>query len=242
MDIYRPTMAEVKAVVTGVLGGEWFEDVNRPYDLNLGGIRNDLEPDAEYTGEQDQVLVVSENRFNDWLYTAFMDENGEMQFELYPATVDPGIPWRIDPKRGPNGGVGAVREGFYKLVYELGMHGPREALEQKGPPFFVYRDNDRNEVLTLDPKTQEKGWGFNLHYMGDGGEYVNKWSGGCQGPRYKKDWERIIELVKKQRDHGLGTKVSYAMMRLSWMGDMDLGTQDFNAIQQLPTVKPLAWS
>ena len=219
---------QIKRVVVNVLGGSWFEDPD--YNLNIGGIRNDEEEELTASGEEEEIISLQSNTFNDWIYVAWK-EGGQQRFEIFTATTDPGVSWRKDPQRG--GGVGAVREGYHRSVYRLGMHGSREALVQNGPSFQVYRDNNRDKVLTLDPSTTEKGWGFNLHYMGDGGTSVNRWSGGCQGPNHKKDIDLIVALVKKQRDAGMGDRVSYALMRSSWLGDLEWAKSDFAHIQNL---------
>jgi len=228
IETMKPTMEEIKEAVVKILKGTWFEDPD--YNLNLGGIRNDEEEKAEESGEEGEILSLQENTFNDWIYVAWK-EGGRQRFEIFTATTDPGYSWRKDPQR--KDGVGSVREGYFPSVYRLGMHGSREALVQNGPSFQVYRDNNRDKVLTLDPSTTEKGWGFNLHYMGDGTKYVNRWSGGCQGPNHKKDIDLIVSLVKKQRDAGMGDRVSYALMRSSWLGDLEWAKSDFDRINGL---------
>ena len=219
---------QIKRVVVDVLGGSWFEGPD--YNLNIGGIRNDEEEGATASGEEDEILSLQSNAFNDWIYVAWR-EGGQQRFEIFSATTDPGVSWRKDPQR--EGGVGAVREGYHRSIYHLGIHGSREALVQGSAGGMVYRDDNKDEVLTLDPSTAEKGWGFYLHYMGDGSEAVNRWSAGCQGPRYKKDMDLIVALVKKQREAGMGDRVSYALMRSSWLGDLEWGQSDFSHIQNL---------
>lgn len=231
IEIYRPTVRELRHMVIDVLGGQWFDSPD--FNLNLGAIRNDDEENMEESGDDSEIITIKENTFNDLIYIAWQ-EKSEQRLEFFTATTDPGYNQRQNPTYHPDKGVGCVREGYYPKVYTLGMHGSREALEQSGPPFMVYRDNDRNKALTLDPSTQEKGWGFKLHYMGDGSTKVNRWSGGCQGPNHLKSIQRIISLVKSQKNAGMGDSVSYSLMRSSWFdadGDLSWAKEDYASIQ-----------
>ena len=63
----------------------------------------------------------------------------------------------------------------------------------------TYRDNNKNDVLDLDPRSITEGlYGINLHRAGRNSSSVDKWSAGCQVWAMDKDFVEFITLCKKQ--------------------------------------------
>ena len=214
---YAPTYDELEGMA-GALGFKWFTD---PFDLNFGGIRNDLEEKADVEGDDDEILLLHENVFNDIIWLAWKDTKGNKYVKAWIGTTDPGFYWRQKPGRGVTKGgkvrgVGAIREGQHLQIYYPGMHGTRPALQQEEKPVIVYRDNDLNKVLKLNPAKTQKGRGFRFHYMGKFLENVNRWSGGCNGSNDPDCVPFILGMVQRQEDAGHGNRVSYTVTRLSW--------------------------
>ena len=229
--VVAPTYSEVQELHE-LLGFPWF---TAPFDLNFGGIRNDEEEKSSVDGNEDEVLLLHENVFNDVIYLAWTDSQGEQYIKLWKGTTDPGFYWRQKPgrgttKRGVVRGVGAIREGHHSQIYYPGMHGSRPALQQEQKPVLVYRDNNLDKVLELDAKKTAKGWGFRFHYMGKHLEFVNKWSGGCNGSNDPGCVPFVLEMVQRQADEGHGSHVSYNMVRSSWFRDADFAKEDYEVI------------
>ena len=232
--VVAPTYEQLQEMADA-LDFDWFTD---PFDLNFGGIRNDEDEERDEVsvrGEKDEVLLLHGNVFNDVIWLAWSDENGEKYVKLWIGTTDPGYYWRQKPGRGVTKagvvrGVGAIKEGQHKSIYYPGMHGSRPALQQEKKPVIVYRDNNQDKLLELDPRKTEKGWGFRFHYMGKFLENVNKWSGGCNGSNDPGCVPFVLEMVQRQEDAGHGNRVSYTVTRSSWYSDLDWAKEEYETI------------
>ena len=157
-----------------------YEVFTGPFNVNVIGVRS---------------VVRIANKFDDWMYLVYQDDDGEWIEKVYPITTDPGTYWLENPSNVD--GTAMLAPGEYK--YKLGLH-PRkdgyEALVQAGE-VAVYRDNDGDNIL--DPtKGPFWGWfGINIHHAGTDSSQVNKWSAGCQVFKRLEDWYQFMYIIKR---------------------------------------------
>lgn len=139
------------------------------------------------------------NRFDDTLGVAYTVE-GRWVVETFAGTTDPGTYWLEHPSRVE--GTAILVPGQYRDVWTLDLHGGKyEALCQRAGPVRVYRDSNRDNRLDMDPSTIREGYfGINIHRSSARGEStsVDKWSAGCQVFARLADFERVMELARKQ--------------------------------------------
>jgi hypothetical protein len=137
------------------------EEVYRPYNLNIVGVRNTL----------GRV-----NHFDDFIHV-YYERKGEWIHKEFPATTYPGSDSLLKPPN-PNG-TAILRVGQY--TYQKGLHkGKYEALIQKSP-VTVYRDSNRDLVYDKLHKTTQIGFfGINIHSASFGALWVGPNSAGCQ--------------------------------------------------------------
>lgn len=146
----------------------FFEADHKPYNFNMVAIRN-----------KDRVT----QEFNDSLYFIWK-YNGKYTSVNFKVTTDPGYSSRLNPLN-PNGSA-IIAEGQYRSAYIIGFHKgdtKRKCLVQRGKnPIKVYRDNNKDSILDLEPETIMEGYvGCNIHDSGFDVErtQVNNWSHGC---------------------------------------------------------------
>jgi hypothetical protein len=161
------------------LGYATFE--NKNWDLNIVGVR-------KHKG--------SVNKFDDKIFVVCKDDTGTLKMWSWTATTDPGLYWMENTMNTK--GCAALVPGQYRGCWELGLHSGKEALRQI-KPVKVYRDNNKDNVLDLDPKSITEGvYGINLHRAGRQSTSVDKWSAGCQVWAMNKDFEEFLYLCKRQ--------------------------------------------
>lgn len=135
------------------------------FDLNLVGIRSPAR---------------AANEWDDTFCVLYKDEEGrEKIFISDYFTTDPGNYYLENPLK--SSGCAILTPGQHRGVWIIGTHnGKYKALVQQGNVISVYRDNNKDTVLDLNPKTIEKDWfGINLHH-GSGSSKIGKYSAGCQ--------------------------------------------------------------
>jgi hypothetical protein len=165
------------------------------YDLNFFGIRRNL----------------SSNKFDDLIGCYYRAIKGSTPtVELWAGTTDPGRTFLLAPMN--KNGTAAVAAAQHRACWSLGVYKERPALRQTGI-IKVYRDNDRDSILEIDPTKIFDGSGIHLHYMGDGIDRdVNSWSAGCQGVATRAHFERIIWLAREQlRRHPTWKTFTYTL-------------------------------
>jgi len=154
---------------------------SKSWDLNIIGIRK--------SGG-------TVNKFDDRIFVVCKDDSGTMRMWSWAATTDPGLYWM--QKTMNSKGCAALVPGQYRGGWQLGLHSGKEALRQI-KPVKTYRDNNKNVILDLDPRTITEGlYGINLHRAGRNSTTVDKWSAGCQVWSMDKDFREFIEICKKQ--------------------------------------------
>ena len=157
-------------------------------------------------------------RANERIADTFNDILGMIRFiggkhvtEERVATVDPGVSMRVAPVNGA--GAAIVKPGYYKSVWERGLHkGKRQAFVQRGS-ITVYRDNDKDAELDTNGKTQTGLFGINLHdaYSANVATRVGSWSAGCQVLQKSSDLARWVALADAQIKRGGIKTFDYAL-------------------------------
>lgn len=164
-------------------GYKWFEN-----GVNIIGVRtNDATP----------------NKFNDFICICYKDV-----FYGFEATTDPGMYWLKKPMNVK--GTAILVPGQYIDSWTIGLHSKYEALRQV-KPVAIYRDNNRNEVLDMNPNTIQKGvFGINIHraHLTVLQWVVEKYSAGCQVIRSAKAFSKFMEICKSSKQ----TYFSYTLL------------------------------
>ena len=183
-----PSPGIIKAVMRGK-GYLVFGNEAKGYDLNLFGIRT-KDPTA--------------NTFNDIVGVMYL-ENGSWCCFMFPATTDPGVYWRENPMN--RDGTAILVPGQHRSAYMVGKHKGYPALQQR-KVLPVYRDDDKDDVLEMDPDTIQKGmFGINIHRANSktASSQVNKWSAGCQVLADPLHFNFLMALAEKSASiHGNG--------------------------------------
>ena len=152
------------------------------YNLNITGIRS---PERVANAFDDRLCVTY--KLNDMWVT-----------ETFEITTDPGSPYLLKPLANTSG-TAILVSGQYRGAYSIGKHrGQYLALVQSGK-VKVYRDNDRDNILDMDPETIQDGYfGINIHKRSGESDTVNGASAGCQVFRYEHEFNRMMYLAQKQ--------------------------------------------
>lgn len=152
---------------------------NGDYNLNIIGVRD---------------KNLNTNTFNDDIYIVYKVK-GNWVMDSYPITTKPGYKSLLNPMNPK--GTGIMVPGQYRGAYKLGLHrGEYLALVQV-KPIKVYRDNNRDTIIDLNPKTIDEGYfGGNIHKAGRDSKIVDDWSALCQVFKRSKDYDKFIELCK----------------------------------------------
>jgi len=151
------------------------------YNLNITGIRS---PERVANAFDDRLCVTY--KLNDMWNT-----------ETFEITTDPGSPYLLKPIN--NYGCAILAPGQWRGCYSIGKHrGQYLALVQTSK-VKVFRDNDRDNILDMDPETIQEGYfGINIHKRSGESDTVNGASAGCQVFRYEHEFNRMMYLAQKQ--------------------------------------------
>lgn len=180
-----------------VLRNNNYEVFERPYELNIVGVRTDS---------------FVPNSFNDWIIVFYKDDSGNWVVNKYSATTDPGTYWLKNPMAAQ--GTAILKKGQYKNSHSIGSHrGQYTALVQTNP-VTVIRDYDRDNKLSYDSMRSTTGlYGINIHRAGSVGETgrVDKYSAGCQVFSDADNFKEFIDLAQKHK--GLyGNQFTYTLL------------------------------
>lgn len=173
------------SAVRGLLKMKGYKIFDRPFELNIVGIRNNS--------------TVS-NRFDDRMVVFWKDSGNNWNERYYPITTDPGTYYLQHPINVD--GTAILKEGQYIDSWQIGLHkGQYPALVQS-KPITVIRDYDRTAVLDFANGKQATGmFGINMHHAsatGSTGE-VGKWSAGCQVFQNISDFTEFMALANRQK-------------------------------------------
>ena len=170
---------------------------NGKYNLNIIGVRR----------AGNKVT----NQFDDYIVVEYIDMYGIKTRDVFPATTDPGLTSMTKPMSTK--GCAILVPGQYRSSWMIGYHkGKYEALVQC-KPLKVYRDNDKDNVYDLNPKTIEEGnFVINIHKAGDDSTIVNGWSAGCQVLKRKVNFDKLMKLAHYQFSQGMGARYTYTLI------------------------------
>lgn len=173
------------AAILSVLRSKNYAVYNRPYELNIVGIRSDSTRANQF---DDEIHVFFKNSIKQWIHY------------IFPATTDPGTYWLRQPMHPQ--GTAILKQGQYRGAYHIGLHkGKYYALVQR-KPVTVIRDYDRNAVLDFDNGRPDTGmFGINIHRASVTGttKMVDIHSAGCQVFSNVNDFNRVMQLSERHR-------------------------------------------
>jgi len=137
------------------------------------------------------------NVFDDQMHVAFKDETGQWVNLSFECTTDPGAYWLAKPMQVT--GTAIMAPGQYRGSHKIGKHrGKYTALVQTGGRVSYFRDNDKDEILDMEPGTEQSGYiGLNLHKAGSDSTSVDRWSAGCQVIANSLEFDIFMALVQK---------------------------------------------
>lgn len=162
--------------------GYRFFDKNKPYNINIIGIRN-----------RNPIT----DSFDDWLYLIYRNEALVQQVFEFPVTTDPGKYWLENPMNVD--GTAVLIPGQYGGSHRIGLHrGKYEALTQKNP-LKVWRDRLKDNKIDMGEIIYKGFFGINIHRSNARSEssIVGKWSAGCTVFKRVKDFDFFMETCRR---------------------------------------------
>ena len=153
------------------------------------------------------------NRFNAFI-TCTYKVDGEWVHKRWSATTDPGVYWRENPGRSE--GTAILVPDQHRGCWKLGLHrGSYEALVQRAGSVKVFRDDNKDAILDMDPENTHTGrFGINIHRASSKrtSTQVDRWSAGCQVFADPDDFAEFINLCHRQVKAGRGETFSYTLL------------------------------
>jgi hypothetical protein len=158
-----------------------FFDGNKPYNLNLIGIRSNAD---------------SPDMFDDIFLVIYRDKNLSWTVEQFTCTTNPGLRWLKEP--GIKEGTAVLLPGQYKGMWATGYHKNDKneyALRQVKPVKFT-RDNDKDEKSENFGKIYNQVIGLNCHNASNLSisKIIGLYSAGCQVLNNPEQHKRLMHL------------------------------------------------
>ena len=202
----NPSTNQDAIVILETMKQKGYKIYNRPYEMNIVGIRRSYEG-MQYT-----------NAFTDFCYLIYkVDTSDRWEIKKYLFSTMPGY-YRtnedgknIDVKQTKlmqgRGGMGILKPAQYIDVYAIGSHGGADAMVTLGQQ-KAYRDNTAGPVIKYTSEVSGY-FGMFMHrgYLGG----VNNWSEGCQIFKSDNDLRDFFKLCKNHKEK-YGNKFSYTLM------------------------------
>jgi hypothetical protein len=174
-----------------------FKLFNRPYELNIVGLRS---------------KSVVPNRFDDELHVFYKVSSVKWDYHVFKITTDPGTYWLKNPSMPQ--GTAILAEGQFIDSHAIGLHkGQYKALVQVNP-LVVKRDYDRNAKLDFYNGKTEKGmFGINVHRANKVGttKTVDRNSAGCQVFENAEDFATFLNLCEQHKSR-YGNHFTYTLI------------------------------
>jgi hypothetical protein len=173
------------AAITNELRLKTYEIYNRPYELNIIGIRSS---------------ATVPNRFDDEIHVFFKNGNNQWVHYIFPATTDPGTYWLKNPMNPQ--GTAILLQGQYQNSYQIGLHRGKYYALVQGKPVTVLRDYDRNSILDFNNGKPDTGmFGINIHHASVNGttKTVDNYSAGCQVFANISDFNLFMQLCERHK-------------------------------------------
>ena len=180
-------------------GYVWFD--KQGYDLNCIAIRETV----------DQTKA-THNEFRDQFICAYRNMHGILTYHVWGCTTIPGLTYLKKPMA--DNGTACLVPGQYRKSHKLGMHKGYPALIQ-ATTLKVYRDNNRDDILNLDPKkTFFDVGGLNIHHASDKARSVkvDNWSAACIVFPDSIEHQIFVKLVELQDRYGHGDHISLTLL------------------------------
>lgn len=159
------------------------------YNLNIIGVRANCENKVT-------------NKYDDFLVVIYNSPSGKRMRQIYNITTEPGK-YYMEENLGNPKGTAILVPGQYRGCWQIGLHrGKYKALCQK-KPVKVYRDNNKNGIYDLDPKTIEDGiFGINIHRSNESWtrNTIDQYSAGCQVFSNPEQFAGFMRLCEKQKE------------------------------------------
>lgn len=177
-------------------GYTWF--TRGDYNLNIIGIRSN---------NKNRVT----NKFDDILIVDYNTGVGHKRV-MYDITTEPGKYYMINLMNVK--GAAILVPGQYRGCWQLGLHrGRYKALCQK-KDVKVYRDNNKDMIYDISPKTIDKGlFGINIHRANE--QYtrntIDQYSAGCQVFNNPIDFDAFMRLCEQQKKR-YGNSFTYTLI------------------------------
>ena len=177
------------------------------YNVNIIGTRASTREGDNY---DDSISVIYKDRSNEWVV------------DTYQITTDPGVYYLANESKWYGKlGVAVLVPNQYRGTYMIGPHGSTkyEALIQRGQKVKIYRDNNKDEIVDIEPDDTHEGWfGINIHassmnpYKEDKtSTKVGPWSAGCQVFKNSTDFQTFMKLIKTSAKYH-GDKFTYTLL------------------------------
>ena len=159
------------------------------------------------------------NSFDDALGVCWNEGDGIWRSEIWSGTTDPGLKYMVEPLNSE--GCAILVPGQYLDTWTIGIHYNYEALCQYGGEVSVFRDNNRDNKMDLDPATIISGYfGINIHAStltpGATAGHVGGYSAGCQVHATEAGFSRMMELARLQIANNGRDRFSYTLLNQWW--------------------------
>lgn len=176
--------------------GYRFFDGNKPYNLNLVGVRR---KNGKINAFDDVFLVIYRNNELEW------------KIKIYSCTTEPGKDWLNKP--GVAEGTAVLLPGQHGGLWKVGLHkGIEHALVQAKPCRFT-RDNDKDDIAENTGKVYTGIIGLNCHNANNSAvsQQVGLWSAGCQVLNSPMQHAELMQLAEKAKDL-YGNSFTYTLL------------------------------
>jgi len=164
----------------------------------------------------------TENKFNDVMGIVYVDDAGKWNLHQFPATTDPG--WKTLRQPYPDamkkGGTAILKPGQYLDTWVPSIHRKNYRALGQAEPVPVYRDNNLDTVLDMNPETIDNDLhGINLHasWTKNGkriidASNVDGQSAGCQVFKTREGFGTMMALVDIQIEKTKSRRFSYTLL------------------------------
>ena len=211
-------------------GGQGYEILSKPYEMNIVAVRYQYEG-ANYTNKHSDDLYLFYKDDKDlWqlhkykistmpgVYKAIIAEkknkNGKIERYLKPSSK--GVNVKVTDIMKGRGGIGILKEGFYKNIYKIGDYkgnpgmittGKQKSYRDESDGMkIVYKKDKSGNTYVREDKAQ-----MYMHKGYPGGTTVDNWSEGCQ---VFKDSASMNQFFEKCQIHSkkYGNLFNYTLM------------------------------